>query len=122
MARCMDDEKATRSSINSKETIEALKYLKELYPTFIAGTPSWLDISNNKAYSPAKIGLTAERRLAVLLAEERSRDQDRDRRRHRASLRCPRGWCRPRRVLPDPQRHGVQAQPFPNAAKAFSAS
>src|ERR1700737_786240 len=32
--------------INSKETIAALKYLKDLYPTFIPGTPSWNDVSN----------------------------------------------------------------------------
>src|SRR5450432_1424895 len=34
--------------INSKETIAALKYLKELYPTFIAGTPSWNDVSKDR--------------------------------------------------------------------------
>jgi multiple sugar transport system substrate-binding protein len=45
--------------INSKETIAALKYLKELYPTFIAGTPSWNDVSNNRAYSSQEIALTA---------------------------------------------------------------
>src|SRR5471032_873666 len=45
--------------INSKETIAALKYLKELYPTFIAGTPSWNDVSNNRAYSAGDISLTA---------------------------------------------------------------
>src|SRR5258705_5111012 len=45
--------------INSKETVAALKYLKELYPTFIAGTPSWNDVSNNRAYSSGEIGLTA---------------------------------------------------------------
>src|SRR3954463_2599845 len=36
-------------TINSKETVAALKYLKELFPTFIAGTPSWNDVSNNRA-------------------------------------------------------------------------
>src|ERR1700756_132318 len=46
-------------TINSKETIAALKYLKELYPTFIAGTPSWNDVSNNRAYSGQEISLTA---------------------------------------------------------------
>ncbi len=46
-------------SINSKQTIAALKYLKELYPTFIAGTPSWNDVSNNRAYSAEEISLTA---------------------------------------------------------------
>ena len=45
--------------INSKETIAALKYLQELYPTFIAGTPSWNDVSNNRAYSSGEIALTA---------------------------------------------------------------
>jgi multiple sugar transport system substrate-binding protein len=45
--------------INSKETVTALKYLKELYPTFIAGTPSWNDVSNNRAYSAGDIALTA---------------------------------------------------------------
>ena len=45
--------------INSKETVNALKFLKELYPTFIAGTPSWNDVSNNRAYSSQEIGLTA---------------------------------------------------------------
>jgi multiple sugar transport system substrate-binding protein len=45
--------------INSKETVAALKWLKELYPTFIAGTPSWNDVSNNRAYSSQEISLTA---------------------------------------------------------------
>src|SRR5262249_2472960 len=46
-------------TINSKETVAALKYLQELYPTFIAGTPSWNDVSNNRAYSGQEISLTA---------------------------------------------------------------
>jgi multiple sugar transport system substrate-binding protein len=46
-------------TINSKETIAALNYVKELYPTFIAGTPSWNDVSNNRAYSSQEIALTA---------------------------------------------------------------
>jgi multiple sugar transport system substrate-binding protein len=45
-------------AINSKETIEALKYAKELYPTFISGTLSWQDPSNNKAFVAGEIGLT----------------------------------------------------------------
>jgi multiple sugar transport system substrate-binding protein len=46
-------------TINSKETIAALNWVKELYPTFIAGTPSWNDVSNNRAYSAQEISLTA---------------------------------------------------------------
>ncbi len=45
--------------INSKETIAALNYLKELYPHFIPGTASWNDVSNNRAYSSGEISLTA---------------------------------------------------------------
>jgi multiple sugar transport system substrate-binding protein len=52
-------DEAGNVTINSKETINALKYLKELYPTFIAGTPSWNDVSNNRAYASQEISLTA---------------------------------------------------------------
>ena len=45
-------------TINSKETIEALKYGKALYATFIPGTQSWLDPSNNKALIAGEIALT----------------------------------------------------------------
>jgi multiple sugar transport system substrate-binding protein len=46
-------------TINSKETIAALKYGKELFSTFIPGTQSWNDASNNKAMLAGEIGLTA---------------------------------------------------------------
>ncbi|MEN0077358.1 MAG: extracellular solute-binding protein [Paracraurococcus sp.] len=46
-------------AINSKETVEALKYLQALYPAFAAGTLSWLDPSNNRAFSAQEIFLTA---------------------------------------------------------------
>ncbi len=45
-------------AINSKETIAALEYAKELYQTFMPGTLSWLDPSNNKAFLAGEIGLT----------------------------------------------------------------
>ena len=45
-------------TITRKETIEALKYAAELYKTFIPGTLSWLDPSNNKAYIAEEVGLT----------------------------------------------------------------
>ncbi len=53
----MTDE-AGRVTINSKATIEALKYGKALYETFIPGTNSWLDTGNNKALLAGEIGLT----------------------------------------------------------------
>ncbi len=45
--------------LNSKETINALNYVKELYPTFIPGTMSWNDISNNRAYASNELFFTA---------------------------------------------------------------
>ncbi|WP_160122891.1 ABC transporter substrate-binding protein [Rhodovarius lipocyclicus] len=45
--------------INSRETVAALHYLKELYATFIPGTLSWGDVSNNRAYASNECWLTA---------------------------------------------------------------
>ncbi len=45
-------------AINSKETIAALEYAKDLYQTFAPGTLSWLDPSNNKAFLAGEISLT----------------------------------------------------------------
>ncbi|WP_207541038.1 ABC transporter substrate-binding protein [Sabulicella rubraurantiaca] len=45
--------------INSRETINALNYLRELYPTFVPGTIAWGDISNNRAYASNELFLTA---------------------------------------------------------------
>ena len=47
-----------RVTINSKETIEALKFSKALYETYIPGTNSWLDPSNNKALLAGEIAAT----------------------------------------------------------------
>jgi multiple sugar transport system substrate-binding protein len=45
-------------AIDSKATIEALKYATELQKTLIPGTLSWNDSGNNKAYAAGQIGLT----------------------------------------------------------------
>ena len=45
-------------TINSKATVEALKYGKALFETFIPGTNSWLDPSNNKAMLAGELGVT----------------------------------------------------------------
>src|SRR6266404_6228020 len=45
--------------INSAETIAALEYSKQLYETFIPGTPSVLDPNNNKAFLDGQLFLTA---------------------------------------------------------------
>ncbi|CEJ10905.1 ABC transporter substrate-binding protein [Phreatobacter sp. AB_2022a] len=51
-----DKEKIT---INSPETMAALRYAKQLYETFIPGTAAWNDASNNRAYLAGEIALTA---------------------------------------------------------------
>jgi len=48
-----------RLAINSRETAAALEYARELYPTFIPGTLSWLDPNNNKAFLSGEISLTS---------------------------------------------------------------
>ncbi len=59
--------------INSKETIEALKYAKALHETFISGTLSWLDPSNNKAFLSGELGLT-QNGISVYYAAKNSQD------------------------------------------------
>ena len=53
----MTDEQG-RVTINSKETVEALKFGKALYATFIPGTNSWLDTGNNKALLAGELSVT----------------------------------------------------------------
>ena len=45
--------------INSPETAKALEYAKQLYETFIPGTASWNNSSNNKAFLAGELYLTA---------------------------------------------------------------
>jgi multiple sugar transport system substrate-binding protein len=47
-----------RIALDSKETIAALKYAKELQKTMIDGTLSWNDAGNNQAYAAGQISLT----------------------------------------------------------------
>lgn len=46
-------------AINSKETLNALNFVKELYPSFVSGTMSWNDISNNRAYASNELFFTS---------------------------------------------------------------
>ncbi|MDQ2927106.1 MAG: ABC transporter substrate-binding protein [Pseudomonadota bacterium] len=51
-------DKNNKVVIDSPETMKALEYGKELYATFIPGTLSWLDPSNNKAFLDGQISVT----------------------------------------------------------------
>jgi multiple sugar transport system substrate-binding protein len=44
--------------INSPETVKALEYCKALSDTFVAGTASWNDAFNNKAFLESQVSLT----------------------------------------------------------------
>ncbi|MBK1658932.1 ABC transporter substrate-binding protein [Paracraurococcus ruber] len=51
-------DEAGKVAINSKQTVEALKYAAELQKTFPPGTLSWSDVSNNRAYAANECFLT----------------------------------------------------------------
>jgi multiple sugar transport system substrate-binding protein len=46
-------------TINSPETLEAVKYASELYKNFVPGTESWLDVNNNRAFLANQVSLIA---------------------------------------------------------------
>jgi len=54
----MVDEKGN-VTIDSPETLEAIKYAMELYKTFIPGTESWLDVNNNRAFLAGQVSVIA---------------------------------------------------------------
>ncbi len=68
----MVDEKAN-VVINSPETWEALEYAKQLYATFVPGTLSWQDPSNNKAFLDDQVSVTANG-ISVYYAAKNSTD------------------------------------------------
>ena len=68
----MVDEKAN-VVINSPETWEALEYAKKLYATFVPGTLSWQDPSNNKAFLDNQVSVTANG-ISVYYAAKNSTD------------------------------------------------
>ena len=59
--------------IDSPATIKALEYAKELYPTFVPGTLSWLDPNNNKAFLDGQVSVTANG-ISIYYAAKNSQD------------------------------------------------
>jgi multiple sugar transport system substrate-binding protein len=59
--------------IDNPQTIEALEYAQELFATFIPGTLSWLDPSNNKAFLAGEVGLTGNG-ISIYYAAKNSED------------------------------------------------
>ena len=62
-----------RVVLDSPETIRALEYSKELYNTFIPGTLSWLDPSNNKVFLDGQISVT-NNGISIYYAAKNSQD------------------------------------------------
>ncbi len=67
-------DKSNKVVIDSPETMKALEYGKELYATFIPGTLSWLDPSNNKAFLDGQISVT-NNGISIYVAAKNSPDQ-----------------------------------------------
>lgn len=51
-------DKNNKVVISSPETAKSLAYVKQLYETFVPGTASWNDSSNNKAFLAGQLHLT----------------------------------------------------------------
>lgn len=66
-------DKNAKVVIDSPETVAALEYARQLYPTFVPGTLSWQDPSNNKAFIDGQISLTANG-ISVYYAAKTSKD------------------------------------------------
>lgn len=69
--RMVDESNAV--TINRPETLRALEWAVELYKTFIPGTLSWQESSNNKAFLAGEIGCTANG-ISVYYAARQSSD------------------------------------------------
>jgi multiple sugar transport system substrate-binding protein len=67
-------DKDNKVVINSPETGKALEYGKQLYATFIPGTLSWLDPSNNKAFLDGQISCT-NNGISIYYAAKNSQDE-----------------------------------------------
>ena len=111
--------------INSPETAKALEYAKALYETFIPGTASWNDSSNNKAFLAGELYVTSNgiSIYAAALADAAKGDtkmkaiaEDMD---HAVYPNGVKG-TRPEMLLCFPMMT-FQYSKFPNAAKAFTA-
>jgi multiple sugar transport system substrate-binding protein len=59
--------------LDSPETIRSLEYARDMYQTFIPGTLSWLDPSNNKAFLDGQISVT-NNGISIYYAAKNSQD------------------------------------------------
>ncbi|MFL9877992.1 extracellular solute-binding protein [Herbaspirillum rhizosphaerae] len=107
-------------AINSPETRAALEYAKQLYATFIPGTLSWQDPSNNKAYLDGQISMTANG-ISVYYAAKNSTDPKlQEMAKDTQHAHFPIGPAgKPTELMQITQMMIFKHTKFPNAAKAF---
>lgn len=107
-------------TIASPQTRAALEYARQLYPSFVPGTLSWQDPSNNKAYLDGQVSLTANG-ISVYYAAKNSPDAKLlDIARDTQHAHFPIGPAgRPTELMQITQMMVFKHSKFPNAAKAF---
>ena len=109
----------TKSNVvlNSPETVAALEYAKQLADTFIQGTLSWQDPSNNKAFLAGEHRPHRQRHLDLRSGQELDRPGVKgDRRGHGPCALSDRGGqaLRLSRTLPSPHTSSI----IPNSRRA----
>jgi multiple sugar transport system substrate-binding protein len=67
-------DKDGKVSINSPETAKALEYVKQLFDTFIPGTVSWNDSSNNKAFLAGELHCT-DNGISIYVTSKREKPE-----------------------------------------------
>jgi multiple sugar transport system substrate-binding protein len=106
--------------VNSPETIASLEYAKQLYQTFVPGTLSWQDPSNNKAFIDGQISLTANG-ISVYYSAKNSEDPKvKEMAKDIQHARFPIGPVgKPTELMQITQMMAFKHSKFPNAAKAY---
>jgi multiple sugar transport system substrate-binding protein len=106
--------------VNSPETIASLEYAKQLYETFVPGTLSWQDPSNNKAFLDGQISLTANG-ISVYYAAKQSPDAKlQEMAKDIQHARFPIGPVgKPTELMQITQMMLFKYSKYPNAARAY---
>jgi len=103
-------------SINSKETIQALDAVKELYGTMISGVASWLDPHNNKAFLSGQISVTSNGNSIFYASRKKFPDINKD----LMTMNFPVGPVgHPAELSMISQAFIFKHTPVPNAAKHY---
>lgn len=106
--------------VNSPETLAALEYAKQLYATFVPGTLSWQDPSNNKAFLDGQVSLTANG-ISVYYAAKNSKEPKlQEMARDIQHAHFPIGSSgKPTELMQITQMMVFRYCKYPNAAKAY---